>query len=124
MKSHAFVAVLLVLSGCASQIMGEMVGKDISQVVAQYGPPANVYDAPNGQKAFQWRMENSYVMPTTTTFNGYGSNYGYGSYVSGSATTTGGYLGTDICFYTLYAKASGKNRWTITGFEPPRAACE
>ena len=99
--------------------MGEMVGKDVSQVVAKYGPPVNVYDTPDGRRAFQWRMENSYVTPTTTNLN----VYNYGGMTTGYATTTGGYAGTEVCFYTLYATGSGK-KWTVTGFEPPRAACE
>jgi hypothetical protein len=121
MKTFGGLAILAVfLAGCASQIMGEMVGKDVSQVVAQYGPPVNSFDTPDGRRAFQWRMDNAVVMPTTTTANA----YAYGNYATGTATTTGGYMGTNVCWYTLYAKKNGKTGWIITGFEPPRLDCE
>lgn len=100
--------------------MNDMVGKDVSTVVARYGPPINEYDTPDGHRAFQWRMENAVVMPTTTNYSAYGS----GSYMRGSAMTTGGYMGNEVCFYTLYTKPAGKNRWIVTGFEKPRLSCE
>ena len=100
--------------------MQNFVGKDVSQVVAQYGPPVNVYDAPDGRKAFQWQLNSAVVMPNTTTYNAYNN----GNMTTGTATTSGGYLGTNTCFYTLYAVPAGENRWTVTGFEPPRLACE
>lgn len=120
MKGIAFAAAAVSLAGCASQIMEGMIGKDVSQVVAQYGPPVNAFDTPDGRRAFQWRMENAVIMPTTTT----ASAYGYGNYATGTAMTTGGYMGTEVCFYTLYTQKHGKTGWTITGFEKPRAACE
>jgi hypothetical protein len=110
----------LSLNACASDIMGDFVGKDITQVMAQYGPPANSFDTPDGRKAFQWRMENAIIMPTTTTL----SAYGYGNYATGTATTTGGYLGNQVCFYTLYAKPAPGGHMAVVGFEPPNAMCE
>ena len=116
------VVLIFALFGCAAEVMNGFVGKDVSQAVAQYGPPINAYDLPDGRRAFQWRIDKAMVMPTTTTFNGYGTNYGYGTAVSGSAMTTGGYMGNKACFYTLYTKGSG-NRWTVVGYEPPRPGC-
>ncbi len=110
---------ILTVTGCASEIMGGMVGQDVTQVVTRYGPPINVFDLPDGRRAFQWRTDDAIVMPTTTTYNA----YGYGNMVSGSAMTTGGYLGSQTCFYTLYGKPNGKS-WTIIGFEKPTLACE
>ena len=87
--------------------------------MAQYGPPVNACDMPDGRRAFQWRMENAVVMPTTTNYTG----YGYGNMVTGNAITTGGYMGATVCFRTLYAKGQGK-QWAIVGFERPRLDCE
>lgn len=116
------LALILIVSGCAEQVMSGFVGKDISAVVAQYGPPANAYDMPDGRRAFQWRIDKALVMPTTTTYQGYGNSYGYGTSLTGTATTTGGYMGSRACFYTLYATGSG-NRWTVAAYEPPRMGC-
>lgn len=122
MKNHLVWAIVCCasLSACASDIMGSMVGQDVTQVMAKYGPPVNSFDTPDGRKAFQWRMENSIIMPTTTTAN----VYGFGNYATGTATTTGGYLGNQVCFYTLYAQPAPGGRMTVVGFEPPNAMCE
>lgn len=87
---------------------------------AQYGPPANAFVAPDGRKAFQWRMEDAIIVPTTTTASG----YGFGNDATGTATTTGGYLGNQVCFYTLYAKPEPGHRMTIVGFEQPKLDCQ
>lgn len=112
------VASAIFLAGCAEQVMDSFVGQDISAVMTQYGPPTASFDMPDGRHAFQWRMTDEVVMPMTTTYNG----YGYGNSMSGYATTTGGYMGTQVCHYTLYTKKNGKS-WTVIGYEPPRIGC-
>ncbi len=111
---------MLLMSACASQTMGEMVGKDVTQIMAQYGPPANQFKMPDGREAFQWRIDNDYafVTPTTTTA------YQTGNMVH--ATTTGGNLiaGSEQCYYTLYAEKNAARSYTVTGFEKPRFMCE
>jgi hypothetical protein len=114
------VSSTLFLAGCASQYMGEMVGKDISQIVAQYGPPANSFDTPDGRRAFQWRMNSDLIMPVTTTVTG----QTYGAVTTANAVTSGGYLGSYTCFYTLYTQKNGPSGWTVVGFEKPTAMCE
>lgn len=116
----AVLAATLALAGCASDIMGGFVGKDITQVVAQYGPPANVFDAPDGKRAFQWQRSRAIIMPTTTTVTG----YGYGNMATIHGTTSGGYMGNQSCYYTLYAQPTPKGGWTVVGFEPPNMMCE
>ncbi len=96
--------------------MGELVGKDVTQVAIQYGPPVASYDLPDGRKAFQWRMDTAMMMPTTTTVTGYGN--------TATAYTTGGGISTSTCFYTLYAVPNAAKSFTVTGFEPPNAFCE
>ncbi|MCB2128806.1 MAG: hypothetical protein KDE03_06935 [Rhodobacteraceae bacterium] len=109
-----------ILSGCASQIMSGYVGRDVTDVVVKYGPPVNAFDLPDGRRAFQWRIDSSYAVPGVTNYSG----YTYGGYTTGTATTSGGFFGSQTCFYTLYAKSTDQKRWTITGFEPPRLDCE
>jgi hypothetical protein len=105
-----------ILAGCASQIMGDMVGKDVNQIVAQYGPPVNSFDLPDGRRAFQWRLDSAYVMPTTTTFTGYGN--------VATAFNSGGAIISNACYYTLYTKPNPQKSYTVVSFEPPRMDCE
>lgn len=108
------------LTGCASTIMKGYVSRDISSVVANYGPPANSYDLPNGQRAFQWKITDTSYVPETITYddqNGRGYN-------SGSTVLSGGFVKETSCFYTFYASAAEQGGWTITGFEKPSFECE
>lgn len=117
---YILLTALLAVAGCASDIMENFVGQDVSTAVLRYGPPVNVFDLPDGRRAFQWKMNSSYYVPQTTTFNAYGT----GSYVSGSSTTTGGYAATQTCFYTIFGLPNTNDSYTITGFQKPRLACE
>ena len=60
----------LSLAGCASTIMEGYVSRDISSVIANYGPPANTFDLPNGQRAFQWEIIDTSYIPETVTYDG------------------------------------------------------
>ena len=118
MKKLLFIVFLA--AGCASQIMGEFVGQNINQVMVEYGPPVNVFDVGDGRRAFQWRMDEAIIMPQTTNYSAYTT----GSITTGTATTTGGYVGSYSCFYTLYAKQNKPNSWVVVGFEKPSLFCE
>lgn len=106
------VTAMLCLTACASQIMEGFVGKDITDVQLQYGPPINVMDMPDGRKAFQWRFDSNVMMPMTTTYTGT------------TAFTTGGSIISTACFYTLFAKPNTMNSYTVVGFQPPKLDCE
>ena len=115
MKKFVLIVTFLA-SGCASAIMEGFVGKDISEVVLQYGPPVNKIDMPDGRIAFQWSMDSYVVMPSTTNI-----------YSSGNIATVNSYGGgvfTNTCLYTLFATPSSNNSYTITGFQKPRLDCE
>lgn len=96
--------------------MEGLVGKDVSEVVVKYGPPINAFDMPNGQRAFQWRIEEDVFIPPTTTVSTYGG--------VATAYSYGGGVYSNTCFYTLYAKPNSAKSYTIVGFEPPRLDCE
>lgn len=117
---RSFLVLAFAVAGCASQIMEGFVGKDVSEVQLQYGPPINVLDMPDGRKAFQWRQDSAMLMPTTTHYTGYQS----GNLINGSAYTSGGGLFTNTCFYTLFAKANANKSYTVVGFQKPTLDCE
>ena len=100
--------------------MESFVGQDISMAVVKYGPPANVFEMPDGRRAFQWRMRNSVIVPQTTSYN----VTGFGNMIYGCSTTTGGYLGEQVCFYTLYGQKNNNQSWTVVGFAQPTMMCE
>ena len=108
------------LSGCASTIMKGYVARDISSVVANYGPPINSFDLPNGQRAFQWEIIDTSYVPETITYD----NQNGRGYRRGSEVRSGGYVKETACYYTFYASAAPNGGWTITGFEKPSFDCE
>lgn len=118
------IAVAVLLAGCSTavSIMEGYVGEPIEKPIAQYGPPANSFDMPDGRRAFQWLFDSSGAipMPTTTTTTAFGTG--------GSATAVS--TGTTMmpfsqrCFYTLYAEGSEQEGWIVSGYETPRAACQ
>lgn len=110
----------VVISGCASTIMKRYMSRDISTVVANYGPPINNFDLPNGQRAFQWKIIDTSYVPETVTYDSQG---GHG-YQRGSTVRSGGYVKETACFYTFYANTAPNGGWTITGFEKPSFECE
>ena len=126
-----WIALALALAGCAAETMNGLVGTDITQAVASYGPPVNSFDTPDGRKAFQWRFDKTVAMPTFTSMTGYGSgsayDNGYSVNYSGtgtaSAVTTGGGMFEKRCFYTLYAQPNANRSYTVTGYEPPKMGC-
>lgn len=125
------VAIAMALSGCASSIMQSYVGKDINEVIMDYGAPINSFDMPDGKRAFQWHDTVTYQSPAivNTYNNGAGTTLQSGSLYThsyrGNSTSviTPGYSNTDHCFYTLFAEKIGK-QWIVTGFRKPRLACE
>jgi hypothetical protein len=110
------IIAMSLFAGCASDIMQGMVGKDITEVMVARGAPANVFDMPDGRRAFQWRIDSAYVMPTNTTVTAYGN--------IATARTTGGGVLSDTCFYTLYGKPNPRKSYTVIGFEKPDPFCE
>ena len=114
------LVLVFLVAGCASQIMGDLVGQYLNQVMIKYGPPVNVFDVRDGRRAFQWRMDQRIFFPQTTNYTGYTT----GGVTTGTATTTGGYAGSYACFYTLYAKQHKLDSWVVVGFEKPNLECE
>lgn len=113
------------LIGCASQIMKTYIGKDVREVMLDYGPPANAIDMGNGKRAFQWVMDSSYTTPTTATTIGAVNTYGSSTWVSSNTTIYGGQTINSRCIYTMFANWSDdSNGWGITGFKSPDFMCE
>lgn len=124
------LAATLLVGGCASSIMEGFVGQPLQVGIARYGPPAFVFDMPDGRRAFQWRMESQVAMPTTTYGNVNTNIYAPpGSFASAntqySQTTYGGNVLNQVCLYTMYARFNeSQQAWIFEGFEKPSLACQ
>ena len=116
---------IAILGGCASQIMNSYVGKDVREVMLDYGPPANAFDMGDDRRAFQWIMNNSYTTPVTATTTNTAYTYGSTTWVDSNTKITGGQTTNSRCVYTLFAHWNeGANGWFITDFKKPNLMCE
>lgn len=117
------IAVAAMVAGCASSIMQGFVGQPIQQVALRYGPPSNVYDMPDGQRAFQWVRINSYTTPTQVNTTGSAFPIGNMVWYSQNTTVTGGQPVRSECAYTLLARWNG-DAWIVASFVEPRLLCQ
>ncbi|MBU3031231.1 hypothetical protein [Paracoccus marinaquae] len=108
------------LTGCASEMMKSYLGKDITEVAMDRGAPDGYVDLPDGRRAFMWQENQSMVTPATTNY----SSTAYGSYISGSAVTTGGYVSTWECTYTFIGQRNPRGSYTVVDFRKPSLQCE
>lgn len=125
MSKALLVAVTLALVGCATQIMKSYVGKDVREVMLDYGPPLNAFDMGDGRRAFQWTMDGSYTTPITATSTGTVSNIGSTAWVNSNTTISGGQTINSTCIYTLFGRWNDERRgWLISDFKSPSLMCE
>lgn len=113
----------LALAGCATSEMQSYVGQPLQIAIARRGPPAFVFDMPDGRRAFQWEITSSGVTPRMTTgqANIYAPPGAFGS-VNYNQMTTGGNAYSQTCRYTMYAIWQD-NAWVFTGYEQPPLSC-
>jgi hypothetical protein len=113
------------LAGCASQIMQSYVGKDVREVMLDYGAPSNAFDMGEGRRAFQWVIRSSYAVPATATTTGSVNTVGSTSWVNSDTTISGGQTINSKCLYTMFARWSdGTKGWVVTDFKKPNLMCE
>lgn len=125
MKKLSLLIIILSLSACASQIMRGYIGKDVREVMLDYGTPANAFDMGDGRRVFQWVMGSSYTTPVTATTTGSVNTYGPTSWVKSNTTITGGKTINSKCIYTLFSRWNEEpSGWVVTGFKKPNFMCE
>lgn len=116
MRNALLMLAISLVAGCASEIMQGYVGRDITDVILDYGPPENVLELPDGRTAFQWTDTETYTAPATI------NAYNYGRYTT--ATAYGGQTSSWDCVYTFFAKPNPQESYTVIGFKKPTLACE
>jgi len=116
MGRSILLAMVLALTGCATQIMEGYVGKPVQAVMVDYGPPAAKFSMPDGRTAYQWRIDTSGTMPVTANTQNYGNGIT-------TTTVTGGQSYSSQCYYTMYARTDAAGVERIEGFEKPKMMC-
>ena len=115
------------LVACASSNMKRFIGRDARDVVVRDGPPVNVFDLPDGERAFQYAAGGGKrVKPKTTATNGQSQLVGDSAYYSESRLeATGNTLPTASCYITYLARwNSEKEGWVVTDIAyPKQSAC-
>jgi len=129
---HTMSAVLLFILGvahlgCVSTHMKRYIGKDALYVAVDSGKPVNVFDMPNGRRAFQyyWGGGRHYI-PRTTTTDGRIQLSGNSAYYSEQKIESGGFLlESEGCLITYFAEWDAvKRSWIVVDISyPKRAAC-
>lgn len=120
MKARAALLAALLLSGCATMTMSGYVGKPVTDVVMDYGPPANYVDLPDGRRAFQWAFSKTHSTPMTINTTAYST----GPSATAYTTASGGQLITTGCIYTLIARwGPVSNAWIIDDYRTPSIDC-
>jgi len=124
-KKFWLLVIAMILGGCATMDMQAYVGKDIRDVMVDYGPPVHQFNMGDGVRAFQWEIIGHYRQPVTASTTGFinGPRHG-GGVVNSNTTYIGGETYTSRCFYTYFAKWNEiSKRWIITGFRKPISGC-
>ena len=81
-------------------------GKYIEDVMAVNCPPSQLWDLPDGRRAYQWQQSS------VTARVGDAAR---GEVVGAASQTT--------CYYTLYTHKTDQGRWTVVGADAPAPGC-
>lgn len=119
--------VLLGGVGCVSTHMKKYIGKDVVYIAVDSGPPVNVFDMPDGRRAFQYYWGGGqYYLPKTTSTQGEVKLVGNAAYYSEQKVESGGFvIDNPGCLITYFAEwNSAKNGWIIVDISyPKRLVC-
>jgi hypothetical protein len=123
MRKVLILAAVLMIGGCATQVMQGYIGRPVQSAMASYGPPDVVFEMPDGRRAFQWVMTSSGVTPRQS----YGQANIYAppgafAQVNTQTMTFGGNPYSMTCRYTMYATWNG-SAWIFDSYEPPAFGC-
>ncbi|MBW8743281.1 MAG: hypothetical protein JF628_02845 [Sphingomonas sp.] len=118
------LALIFGLTGCATDIMRGYIGRTPQDVMARYGRPDNVFDMPDGRRAYQWLQ----ISKSTSA----GSEESRTRWVERRdgrrerVTTTQvnpPVSETKKCFYTMYAHRGPAGDWIFDSFKEPEFGC-
>ena len=113
------------LAGCMANQFSQYAGQDIREVMIDYGEPVNAFDMPDGTRAFQWVLNNSYQTPTEiVSHRNLDDQNDPDSWVFDRTTIFGGERVESSCLYTLRARWDGSiDGWRVIEVEPASMTC-
>ena len=124
LKLGLLIALALGLSGCATDIMQGYIGRTPQEVMARYGPPDNIFDMPDGRRAYQWLQISQSTSAGSEESRTRWVERGNG-HRERITTTQISPLTTEVqkCFYTMYAHRAPPGTWVFDSFEKPEFGC-
>lgn len=110
------------LAACAPPVLEQYMGRPIVDPMLDFGKPDEVFDLPDGRRAFQWDVEKQATRPSPRPVIGVGVGIGHGGW--GQVTTVGTSYETftKSCRYTLIADRRG-DQWIVSGRRRPAPGC-
>lgn len=121
MKRIVLAAMAIALSGCVSTAMKAHVGKSITEALFAYGKPENVFDLPDGRRAFQFRWGGgSAIIPGQSNSTMMPNGAGYSVNTTSTPATL---IESAGCLVTLIAKPSGSDFIVEEYRYPKRLVC-
>lgn len=122
-------AILLLISGCASQIMESYIGQPVQNVVLDYGLPESAMDLPDGRRAFQWIMIHTKARPARVETRSYGTlSHNVASsdiWLTSRSKISGGGVIENRCIYTLITEWRDDGKaWYVVSYRRPSLKCE
>ena len=123
---HVWLLTALFLTGCVSTYMSGYVGKDIHEVFMTEGQPVNVFDMPDGRRAYQYIFGTVIGSTTGTQASEIKSETSGGNTANKKVTTTGNKSAAYVssgCLVTYIARKQG-DAWIVEDFRyPSRVVC-
>ncbi|WP_162497423.1 hypothetical protein [Roseovarius dicentrarchi] len=115
-------ALAAILAGCAAPVLDKYMGRSIVDPMLDFGQPAEVFDLPDGRRAYQWSVDKQASRPSPRPVIGVGIGVGRGGW--GNVTTIGTSYETytKSCRYTLIASPRGGG-WVVTDQRKPAPGC-
>lgn len=118
------LAMALGLGGCATDIMRGYMGRTPQDVMARYGPPDNVFDMPDGGRAYQWLQISQSTSAGSEESRTRWVDRGNGHRERVTTTQiTPPTSELKKCFYTMYAHRAPSGAWIFDRFAPPEFGC-
>lgn len=117
----AVIVIALALCSCASTAMKRHIGQSINEAFFAYGKPENVFDLPDGRRAFQFYWGGgSGVIPGQSRSTIMPVGYGYNVTTTSVPAT---FIESKGCLVTLIAKPSGSDFLVEEYRIPKRLVC-
>ena len=130
MRIFLLPILLFFIAGCTMfhEKLESYVGKDIQEVVADYGNPDVAFVMDNGRRDFQWTMKMTSSMPAQAISAGAltspADQFNPDIEVSPLIPMYGGQAVASECSYIMITQwDEARMKWIMTGYQKPKSGC-